>query len=121
MFIQFCKSKIAYGKITQAELFYEGSMTIDEELLNAVGIVPGEKIEVLNINNGNRIETYAIAGERGSGVLCLNGAAARSGMVGDQVIILSYGFLTPDEAETFQTSIVHLDEENRVKSVLGAR
>ncbi len=120
MLIHFCKSKIAYGRITQAELYYEGSITIDEQLLNAVGIMPGEKVEVLNINNGSRIETYAIAGERDSGVICLNGPAAHSGAVGDQVIILSYGLMTPGEAEDFQTRIIHLDEKNRVRSRISA-
>jgi len=79
MLITYCKSKIADACITQAELFYEGSITIDETLLKAVGILPWEKVEVLNLNNGSRIETYAIAGEAGSGVMCLNGPAARSG------------------------------------------
>jgi aspartate 1-decarboxylase len=120
MFIHFCKSKIAYAVITQAELYYEGSITIDEDLLNMVGIVPGEKVEVLNINNGSRIETYAIAGERGSGVFCLNGPAAHSGAVGDQVIILSYGMMTPEEAEMYQTQIIHLDQNNKVKSCISA-
>lgn len=120
MFIHFCKSKIAYAVITQAELYYEGSITIDEDLLNMVGIVPGEKVEVLNINNGSRIETYAIAGERGSGVFCLNGPAAHSGSVGDQVIILSYGMMTPEEAEMYQTQIIHLDQNNKVKSCISA-
>lgn len=120
MFIHFCKSKIAYAVITQAELYYEGSITIDEELLNAVGIVPGEKVEVLNINNGSRIETYAISGERGSGVICLNGPAAHSGSVGDQLIILSYGLMTPEEAEIYQTRIIHLDRNNKIKSCISA-
>ena len=120
MFIQFCKSKIAHATITQAELYYEGSITIDEELLNEVGIVPGEKVDVLNINNGSRIETYAIAGERGSGVICLNGPAAHSGAVGDQVIILSYAFMTPEEAENYQTQIIHVDAKNAIKSRINA-
>ncbi len=120
MLIHFCKSKIAYAVITQAELYYEGSITIDEDLLNAVGIVPGEKVEVLNINNGSRIETYAIAGDRGSGVFCLNGPAAHSGSVGDQVIILSYGLMTPEEAEVYQTRIIHLDQNNKIKSCISA-
>ena len=120
MLIQFCKSKIAYAMVTQAELYYEGSITIDEDLLNEVGIVPGEKVEVLNINSGSRIETYAIAGERASGVICLNGPASHSGKIGDQVIILSYALMTPEEAEAFQTRIIHTDENNRVKSRISA-
>jgi len=120
MWIQFCKSKIAYATITQAELYYEGSITIDEDLLNAVGIVPGEKVDVLNINNGSRIETYAIAGERSSGVICLNGPASHSGKIGDQIIILSYAFMTPEEAEAYQTQIIHVDAQNKLKSRISA-
>jgi aspartate 1-decarboxylase len=116
MLIHFCKSKIAYAVISQAELYYEGSITIDADLMNMVGIIPGEKVEVLNVNNGSRIETYAIAGEPGSGVFCLNGPAAHSGSVGDQVIILSYGMMTPEEAENYRTKIIHLDQNNKIKS-----
>jgi len=115
MLITYCKSKIAYACITQAELFYEGSITVDETLLNKVGIMPWEKVEILNLNNGSRIETYAIAGKAGSGVMCLNGPAARSGAVGDRVIILSYALMTPEEAKSFQTRIVHVDENNKIK------
>jgi len=118
--IQFCKSKIAYATVTQAELYYEGSITLDEELLDAVGIVPGEKVEVLNVNNGSRIETYAISGERGSGVVCLNGPAAHSGSLGDQVIILSYGFMSPEEAKVYQTKMIRLDDQNKIKSRISA-
>ena len=120
MLITYCKSKIAHGRVTEAELYYEGSITIDETLLNAVGIMPGEKVEVLNMHNGSRIETYAIAGKAGSGILCLNGAAARSGVVGDQIIILSYALMTPEEAEDFQTKIIHLDESNLIKTSVSA-
>ena len=119
MLIQFCKSKIAYATITQAELYYEGSITIDEDLLKKTGIIPGEKVDVLNINNGSRIETYAIAGEAGSGVICLNGPAAHSGSLGDQVIILSYAFVTPEEAGQLRTKVIHLDKDNKIKSLLG--
>ncbi|MEW5894215.1 MAG: aspartate 1-decarboxylase [Candidatus Omnitrophota bacterium] len=121
MLIQFCKSKIAYATITKAELYYEGSLTIDAEFLDKTGIMPGEKVEVLNVNNGSRIETYAIAGEPGSGVICLNGPAAHSGRVGDQVIILSYAFMTPEEAGKFKTKIIHLDKNNKVKMLLGSQ
>ncbi|MBF0619817.1 MAG: aspartate 1-decarboxylase, partial [Candidatus Omnitrophica bacterium] len=86
MYLTFCKSKIGHATITQAELYYEGSITIDENLINAVGIIPGEKVEVLNINNGARLETYVIAGKAGSGQICLNGPAARQGHVGDKLI-----------------------------------
>jgi len=115
MFIEFCKSKLAHGRITEAELYYEGSITVDEELLKAVDIIPGEKVEVLNIQNGNRFNTYAIAGKSGSGQICLNGPAARLGLVGDQVIILSYALLDQEEAKNAQTKIVYLDDNNQIK------
>ena len=115
MLITFCKSKIAHGHITEAQLYYEGSITIDEALLKAANILPGEKVEVLNVNNGSRIETYAIAGKSGSGQICLNGPAARCGFVGDKVIILSYALLEPKEAKNFKTKIIYLDEKNRIR------
>ena len=115
MFIEICKSKIAHGFITEAELFYEGSITIDENLLKAVDILPGEKVAVLNINNGNRFTTYAIAGEAGSGRICLNGPAARLGLVGDQVIVLSFALMEPEEAKNYKAKIIHLDEKNKIK------
>ncbi|MBI5149934.1 MAG: aspartate 1-decarboxylase [Candidatus Omnitrophica bacterium] len=115
MFIQFCKSKIAHATVTEAELHYEGSITIDEALLKAVGLIPSERVEVLNVNNGNRFDTYVIAGKAGSGVICLNGPAARLGVVGDRVIILSYAYMTPEEARTAQTKIIHVDDKNRIK------
>jgi len=115
MFIHFCKSKIAHGKITEAELFYEGSITVDEDLLKAADILTGEKVEVLNINNGNRFETYAIAGKAGSGQICLNGPAARLGLVGDQVIILSYALMDQEEAKTHKMKIIYLDENNKIQ------
>ncbi|MBF0523000.1 MAG: aspartate 1-decarboxylase [Candidatus Omnitrophica bacterium] len=116
MFIQFCKSKIAFAKVTQADLFYEGSITIDEDLMKAVGIIPSEKVEVLNLNNGNRFETYTIAGPSGSGQICLNGPAARLGLAGDKVIILSYAIMDPQEAKTYKTQIIHLDDNNKIKN-----
>ena len=115
MFIEICKSKIGHGFITEAELFYEGSITIDEDLLKAVDILPGEKVDVLNINNGNRFSTYVIVGESGSGKICLNGPAARMGLVGDQVIVLSYGLMDPEEARSYKAKIIHLDENNKIK------
>ena len=89
MLIHFCKSKIAHAKITESELFYEGSITVDEDVIAAVDIIPGEKVEVLNLNNGTRIETYVIAGKAGTGQICLNGPAARLGYVGDKILLLS--------------------------------
>lgn len=115
MLISFCKSKIAHATVTQAELYYEGSITIDEALLKAVNIIPGEKVEVLNINNGNRLETYAIAGKAGSGEVCLNGPAARLGFAGDKIIILSYALMEPREAKKAKTKIVYLDEKNHIR------
>ena len=115
MLITFCKSKIAHATITQAELYYEGSITIDESILKAVDIIPGEKVEVLNVNNGARIETYTIAGKAGSGQICLNGPAARCGVVGDKIIILSYALVEPAEAKGCKTKIVYVDEKNKIR------
>ena len=116
MLIEFCKSKIAHGLITEAELHYEGSITIDADLMKAVDIIPGEKVEVLNMNNGNRFNTYAIAGQPGSGQICLNGPAARLGIVGDQVIILSYALMEQEEARSCKTKIIHLNANNQIKT-----
>jgi len=117
MQIEYCKSKIAHGLVTEAELFYEGSITIDEDIIKAVDIIPGEKVEVLNINNGNRFNTYVIAGKPGSGQICLNGPAARLGLVGDQIIILSYALMEQEEARSTPTKIIHLDENNKIKNL----
>jgi len=113
MFIEFCKSKIAHATITEAQLIYEGSITIDANLMEAVDILPAQKVEVLNLNNGNRFSTYVIPGEAGSGKICLNGPAARLGLVGDQVIILGYALLQPEEVENLKTKIIHLDKDNK--------
>ena len=115
MFITFCKSKISHATITEAELHYEGSITVDAELLRAVNIFEGEKVEILNINNGTRIETYTIAGKAGSGQICLNGPAARSGVVGDKIIILSYALVDAKEAKGLKTKVIYLDEKNKVR------
>lgn len=116
MFIHFIKSKIAFATVTEAELMYEGSITVDIDLLEAVGILPGERVEVLNINNGNRFQTYTIAGEQGSGKICLNGPAARLGFVDDQLIILSYAMMTPQEAKVFKPKMVNLDHANKIRN-----
>jgi aspartate 1-decarboxylase len=113
MFIEFCKSKIGHGHVTEAQLHYEGSITIDEAVLKAVDIIPGEKVEVQNMNNGNRFMTYAIAGKPGE--ICLNGPAARLGLVGDQVVVLSYALMDQKEAKTARTKIVYLDSHNKIK------
>lgn len=116
MLIGFCKSKIGHATITDASLHYEGSITIDETLLKAVDIVPGEQVQVLNINNGNRFDTYAIKGKAGSGKICLNGPAARLGLVGDQLMILSYALVDQKEARSLKTKIIHLDASNKIKN-----
>ena len=114
MQIQIFKSKIHRVKVTQADLNYIGSITIDEELMEAANIIEGEKVQIVNNNNGARLETYAIRGERGSGVICLNGAAARKVQVGDVVIIISYAFATPEEAKVFKPIAIFPDENNRL-------
>lgn len=114
MLIEIFKSKIHRVRVTQADLNYIGSITIDEDLLEAANIMEGEKVQIVNNNNGERLETYAIRGERGSGVICLNGAAARRVQVGDIVIIISYALMTPEEAKTFRPVALFPDENNRL-------
>lgn len=115
MFITLCKSKIAHATVTRAELYYEGSITIDEKILKVAGIIPGEKVEILNINNGTRTETYTIAGKPNSGHICLNGPAARLGCVGDKVIILSYALVEEKDAKVYKMKTVRLDGNNKIK------
>jgi aspartate 1-decarboxylase len=110
MLIEVLKSKIHRVRVTEADLNYIGSITIDEDLMEAANIVEGEKVQVLNINNGERFETYVIKGKRGSGEICLNGPAARKVQVGDIIIIVSYALMTPEEARTFKPSIIFPDE-----------
>jgi len=109
MLIEVVKSKIHNVSVTEANLNYIGSITIDEDLMVAAGILENEKVQVVNINNGERLETYVIRGDRGSGGICLNGAAARKVAVGDVVIIISYATMTPEEAKSFKPSIVFPD------------
>jgi aspartate 1-decarboxylase len=111
------KSKIHRAVVTQAELYYEGSLTVDSELLEAADLLPYEKVSVVNVNNGERFETYLIAGEPGSGVICLNGAAARKGAVGDEVIIISYAAMSDEEARAYRPTVVHVDKRNAIVSV----
>ena len=113
MRIEVLKSKIHRAKITQAELHYVGSITIDEALLEAANIIENEKVQVVNINNGERLETYVIKGKRGSGVCCLNGPAARKAVVGDIVVIIAYATMDFEEAKTFKPSIVFPKERNK--------
>lgn len=108
------KSKIHRARITEANLNYVGSITIDQDLMEAANLYEGEKVQIVNNNNGERIETYVIPGERGSGVVCLNGAAARRAEVGDIVIIISYALMTPEEAKDFSPTVVFPDEQNRL-------
>lgn len=108
------KSKIHRAKVTEANLEYIGSITIDEDLMDAVGIMPNEKVQIVNNNNGARFETYTIPGPRGSGVICLNGAAARLVQVGDTIIIISYALMTPEEAKTFSPKIAFIGEGNKI-------
>ena len=109
MFIEVLKSKIHRVTVTEARLDYIGSITIDEDLLDAAGILPGERVYIVNNNNGARLDTYTIAGERGSGVICLNGAAARKVQPGDVVIIMAYASMTPEEARGFKPSVIFPD------------
>jgi len=111
MFIEVLKSKIHRVKVTQANLNYLGSITIDEALMDAAGLVEGEKVNVVNINNGERLTTYVIKGQRNSGEICLNGPAARKVQVGDIVIIWSFAFMTIEEAKNFKPTVIFPDTE----------
>lgn len=114
MIIQLLKSKIHRVRVTQAELNYVGSITIDEDLMDAANIIENEKVQIVNNNNGERLETYVIKGQRGSGTICLNGAAARKVQVGDILIIISYGSLPIAEAKQYQPILVFPDDNNRL-------
>ena len=104
--------------VTEANLMYEGSITIDQDLLDAANLLPYEKVQVLNITNGSRLETYTIPGERGSRVCCLNGAAARLTQVGDRIIVISYAEMTPEEAKGHKPKVVIVDENNDPKEII---
>lgn len=114
MRIEVLKSKIHRAKITQAELHYVGSITIDEDLIDAANLVEGEKVAIVNVNNGERFETYVIKGERGSGMVCLNGPAARKAQVGDIVIIISYASVKFEKAKTFKPAIIFPTPDNKL-------
>ena len=111
MFIEVVKSKIHHATVTEANLKYVGSVTIDEDLMDAANIIQNEKVQIVNVNNGERFETYVIKGKRNSGVLCLNGPAARKVQVGDVVIVISYALLDFEEAKKFEPSFVFPDTE----------
>ena len=114
MQITMLKGKIHRATVTQAELDYVGSITVDEDLLDAAGILEYEKVQIVDNNNGERLETYIIKGERGSGCICLNGAAARKVQVGDTVIIIAYAIMDFEEAKTFKPTVVFPKEGNKV-------
>lgn len=109
-----CKSKIHRGVLTGADLHYEGSLTVDRDLMDAADLLAFEKVQVVNVNNGARLETYVIEGERGSGTIQLNGAAARLGVPGDLVIVISYAEYKESELEGFEPKVVFVDDRNRV-------
>lgn len=119
MFRMMMNSKIHRAQVTQADLNYVGSITIDEDILDAVGMLANEKVHVVNNNNGARFETYIIAGERGSGVICVNGAAARLVQKGDIVIIISYVYVTNDEAKDHQPTVAIMGENNTIKEMIS--
>lgn len=113
MMVEVLKSKLHCVKVTEANLNYMGSITIDEDLMDAANMIEGEKVQIVDNNNGERFETYIIKGERGSGCICLNGAAARKVIVGDTIIIISYALMDFNEAKTFSPTIV-FPENNRI-------
>jgi aspartate 1-decarboxylase len=112
--IQILKSKVHRATITEANVDYVGSLTMDEDLMDAANMIEHEKIQVVNVNNGERIETYLIKGERGSGVICLNGPAARKGVVGDIVIIISYAVMDFEAAKTWTPTVIFPNAKNRL-------
>ncbi|MCI4669787.1 MAG: aspartate 1-decarboxylase [Bacteroidia bacterium] len=117
MYLTIFKSKIHRVKVTQAELNYVGSITIDRNLMEAANMLEGERVQIVNIDNGERLETYVIAGERGSGTICLNGPAARKVQVGDKIIIISYAMMSREEAQGYEPTIIFPDENNRLPKV----
>ncbi len=114
MQIQILKSKIHRISITEANIDYVGSLTLDGDLMDAAGMIPNEKVQIVNANNGERIETYLIRGKEGTGVCCLNGPAARKGLVGDVVIVISYGILPIEEARNYEPVVVYPKEGNKL-------
>lgn len=117
MQITMLQGKIHRATVTQAELDYVGSITVDEDLLDAAGIREYQMVQIVDVNNGNRFETYTIAGERGSGVMCLNGAAARCASVHDKIILMAYAQMTPEEAEVNKPNVVFVDDANKISRV----
>lgn len=117
MLIQICKSKIHRATITHCELDYIGSITIDQDLMNLADLVEYEKVQIANISNGERFETYVIKGESGSGIIGLNGAAARKGNIGDLIIIIGYGLIEKSEGVGFSPAVVHVDSSNKPTTI----
>ena len=117
MTITMLKAKIHRATVTQAELDYVGSITVDMDLLEQAGMLEYEKVQIVDVNNGSRFETYTIAGERGSGVMCLNGAAARMVQTGDKIILMAYAQVTPEEASELRPTVLFVDEKNKVTKV----
>ncbi|HBT79889.1 MAG TPA: aspartate 1-decarboxylase [Selenomonas sp.] len=117
MILHMLKSKIHCATVTEANLQYMGSITIDRDLMDAAGILENERVQVVDNNNGARLETYVIPGARGSGVICLNGAAARLAQTGDIVIIMAYAFFSEDEAKHYEPTVVMVDEKNKVREI----
>ena len=117
MILTMFKSKIHRATITQADLNYAGSLTLDPDLIEAAGMLLHEQVHVLNINTGDRFSTYIIEGERGSGVVCLNGAAARLGQPGDLIIALTYAQMSEEDARGFKPTVVHVDQKNHITAV----
>lgn len=117
MTITMLKAKIHRATVTQAELDYVGSITVDMDLLEQAGILEYEKVQIVDVNNGSRFETYTLAGERGSGVMCLNGAAARMVQTGDKIILMAYAQVTPEEASELRPTVLFVDEKNKVTKV----
>jgi len=116
MMLTILKSKIHRVKVTEANLNYVGSITIDEDLMDAASLIENEKVQVVNINNGERLETYVIKGKRGSGIICLNGPAARKALVDDLVIVIAYAHMTPEEAKVYKPFLVYPDSNtNKLK------
>ncbi|MBI3322218.1 MAG: aspartate 1-decarboxylase [Candidatus Omnitrophica bacterium] len=113
------KSKIHRATVTEANLRYQGSITIDADLLKAADLIPGEQVQVVNVNNGSRIETYVVEGAAGSGTVCMNGAAARWAQPGDTVILISYGLMEDRQARELKPRIVFVDRDNRIRDTIG--
>lgn len=114
------KSKVSYATITDAQLYYNGSISIDEKIMEKADFKEGERVDVLNLNTGSRLQTYVIKGKKNSGVICLNGPAARLGFKGDKIVILAYGFYSEEEMKNFKTKFVELNERNKIKNTYMA-